>query len=255
MECLLFFTNNYPFFTGMRPESVDAQLKNHQENAKSLFKCPVNLCDYQSTSKVRVKKHFDSKHVKQYINNLKIPFQEIQKQVYQDPASGIKITRKVKSQLKQESDPLVTSPQQTSYVCRFCMQPASNMLLLKHHLMAHLDAGDVTKEDLLRSLYGCKQCDYIASHQDNLELHTQLIHGGESTDTVPCTESNQVSEEDDYKDSDLGHSIFFSEKQPTRASFSNFKCALCDFRTRYEDDVKEHFATQHNNPSTLDEAV
>ena len=163
----------------MRPESVDTQPK----RAKSLFKCPANLCVFQSTSKVKVKKHFDDSTF--------------------CPVIGIKIDKKVKSQFKQENNPLLLS-QKASYVCRFCSQLASDMLELKHHLMGHLDAGEVTKEDLR---------------------------------------------------SDLGHSIFFSEKQPRKASFSNFKCARCDFRTKFEDDVKEHFETQHNNPGTLDEAA
>ena len=89
----------------------------------------------------------------------------------------------------------------------------------------------------------------MASHQDNLELHTQLIHGGESDNANPSMDQDQKTEEE------LGHSVFLSEQQETKQSFSNFKCALCDFRTKFEDDVREHFETKHKNQSTLDEAV
>ena len=234
----------------MRPDQVDAQLKN---SSRTLFKCPENLCDYQSTSKGGVKRHFNFKHFRQqYINSIKIPFQEIRQEVYKDPASGIKITKKVKSKTENPSQ---TDPLKTSYVCRFCEQPASHMLELKHHLIAHLDAGEVTKEDLLRSLYGCQQCEYVASHQDNLELHTQLIHGGESNNANTSMDEDQETKEEQYNDPELGHSVFLSEQKETKQSFSNFKCALCDFRTKFEDDVREHFETQHSNQTTLDEAV
>ena len=232
----------------MQPDCVDAQLKN--TTSKTVFKCPVIPCGYKSGFKTWVKKHFQSKHIKEYINSIKIPFQEIQQEVYRDPGSGIKITKKVKPKPEKPSP---TDPLKTSYVCRFCEQPASHMLELKHHLIAHLDAGEVTKEDLLRSLYGCQQCEYVASHQDNLDLHTQLIHGGESN--IPSVDQDHKTKEEQYNDPELGHSVFLSEQQETKQSFSNFKCALCDFRTKFEDDVREHFETQHNNQTTLDEAV
>ena len=233
----------------MQPDCVDAQLKNTK--SKTVFKCPVIPCGYKSGFKTWVKKHFQSKHVKEYINSIKIPFQEIRQEIFKDPASGIKITKKVKPKPEKQSQ---TDPLKTSYVCRFCEQPASHMLELKHHLIAHLDAGEVTKEDLLRSLYGCQQCEYVASHQDNLELHIQLIHGGEYNDDNPSVDQDQKTEEE-YNDPEIGHSVFLSEQQETKQSFSNFKCALCDFRTKFEDDVREHFETQHNNQTTLDEAV
>ena len=207
----------------------------------------MNPCGYQSTSKTIVKQHFESKHIKQYINSIKI-------QNSGDPASIFKNTKKAKSKPKKTNDQPVTDPLKTSYVCRFCHQHASHMLDLKNHLIAHLDAGEVTKEDLLRSLYGCKQCDYIASHQDNLELHTMLIHGGESPSTDPSMDTNQRVKEEECKE-EPSSQVLINEQQESKPKFSNFRCALCDFRTKYEEDVRDHFETEHNDQNTLDEAV
>ena len=91
--------------------------------------------------------------------------------------------------------------------------------------MDHLDAGEVSKEDVLTFLHGCQQCNYVASKQDSLNLHYHLIH----------SKSSSVSTEDE-----------------NHQTFSNFKCALCNFRARYEDDVKIHFETQHNYQVTVD---
>ena len=223
---------------GMMPKLVDrrlANLKNQKENRKDkvfiqvpekLYKCPFDPCSYYSSYYEDVSVHWSQKHTSTKLNPM-TPFQNIQETMGRHPITNLKITKYI-SVTKPAFEATKQNNQSESLVCKYCSHQALDTLDLKYHLMDHFDAGEVSKEDVLTFLHGCQQCDYVASNQNNLNLHMQLIHNY----YLPVTD-------------------LIVDK--TDKTFSNFKCALCNFRARYEDDVKNHFETYHNNQANLDE--
>ena len=217
---------------GMKTYLVDRNLKFQNEKKKekvviqvpkTLYKCPSDSCEYYSSYYEEISVHVTSKHSIQTPNP---PFQNIQETLFHDPITNLKITKYISVPKPAPKETLVIEEanQSDSLVCKYCAHQALNPLDLKYHLMDHLDAGEVSKEDVLTFLHGCQQCNYVASNRDSLNLHYHLIHS---------SKSSSVSTE--------------GEKDKT---FSNFKCALCNFGANYEDDVKIHFETQHNSTSS-----
>ena len=224
----------------MIPGLVDINLKDlkyQKENRKdqvvvkvpkTMYKCPFNPCSYYSSYYEDVRVHFSQKHSSTNPNPI-TSFQNIQETMGRHPITNLKITKYI-SVPKPAFEATKQNNQSESLVCKYCSHQALDTLDLKYHLMDHFDAGEVSKQDVLTFLHGCHLCDYVASNQNNLNLHMQLIHDY----YLPVT--------------DLG-------VDKTDKTFSNFKCAFCNFRARYEDDVKNHFETHHNNPANLDETV
>ena len=218
---------------GMKTYLVDRNLKFQKEKKKekvviqvpkTLYKCPSDSCEYYSSYYEEIGVHLTSKHSGKTPNP---PSKNIQETLFHDPITNLKITKYISVPKPASKETLVIEETNLSesLVCKYCAHQALNPLDLKYHLMDHLDAGEVSKEDVLTFLHGCQQCNYVASKQDSLNLHYHLIH----------SKSSSVSTEDE-----------------NHQTFSNFKCALCNFRARYEDDVKIHFETQHNYQVTVD---
>ena len=217
---------------GMIPGLVDINLKDlkkQKENRKDqvliqvpqkMYKCPFEPCSYYSSHYEDVRVHFSQKHSSTNANPI-TSFQNIQETMGRHPITNLKITKYI-SVPKPAFEATKQNNQSLSLVCKYCSHQALDTLDLKYHLMDHFDAGEVSKNDVLTFLHGCQQCDYVASNLDSLNLHKQLIHS------------------------------FVHKRDKT---FSNFKCALCDFRARYEDNVKNHFEAHHNNHANLNETV
>ena len=226
---------------GMKPESVDAMLKRkaipkEQDKEDSdgnvisvpttLYKCHFNSCDYFSRYHKNISIHLSIKHSIKTPEALPIK-ENIQETLFRDPSTNLGITKYIlvpKTAFKSPNKTFVIEDknQCEASACKYCKHQARSTLDLKYHLMDHFDAGEVSKEDVLTFLHGCQECDYVASNQDSLSLHKVLIHSGNPS-TLNSSSSKQTSV------SNLNH------------IFSNFKCASCNFRATYEDDVKNHF--------------
>ena len=233
---------------GMKPELVDATLKNRGKTANMLFKC--FKCDFYAETNKEVKEHNKFQHL---MLNKKDPL---------DPGSGVSGARNSQFDIK---DPIHNSLTM-SLLCRFCIHTFSDMQELKHHLLDHLAAGQVSRDDLLQCLYVCKECEYVSLHQDDLDLHRQLLHRQLLHGHHSSSDDSSLSLEESFppdhatttnqrpvsgsrvhsQPTTTQHLLFREQDQEETASFFNFKCALCEFKTNFEDNVKEHFYTQHN---------